>query len=449
MKTTKHILVLGLALQCGVTGFTATAGEGGGGSSSGGGMTLANAIEKALSYDPTIRKIHADAVTATGFATEVRADLLPQLSLQGSAGAANRDRSIDGITSGGSTLFSKSVSLVGRQLLWSGGYFKFRFKDAQERLAAQALLEKAQRELTAFGVMEAYIDIARAHQQIKLAEANVAEHKKVLGLAVDRERAGATGDTDLTTARYNLAQSFLLERQLSLAEAQTRFVRYVGEKAPASVSMPRAPHISSLTDIDLTSNWHYKAVQRQLEAAKFQKLAVQKKFGPRVFLEVSGTLGEDVLGVKGRDNAYSAMVVLSWDLWDSGRRKGENQQAAADILRQEAIAEETLVLLRQDVEARWQDFKMVNERVKILQSYRDSLDKTVGTYSEQFNLGTRPLLSWLDIQNESTSARIRLVDEERDRVYLGYRLLFFGGRLIQDTTGARFLEPEPTLRKAK
>jgi outer membrane protein, adhesin transport system len=445
MRFACECLVVVLSLCGSQNGF---GGEGGGPKRRSGAMTLSQAIEKALSYDPTVRKIHADSVEATGFQTEMRADLMPQLSLRGSAGAANRDRSIDGVASGGDTLFSRSATLVGRQLLWSGGYYKFRFQDAKERLAAQALLEKAQRELTAFSVAEAYIDVVNARRQIALAEENVAAHRKVLDLAVEREKAGTTGDTDLTTARYDLARTVLRERQLALAETQARFTRYVGEKAPESISMPRVPQINSLADIDLTANWHYQAVQRQLQAAKFQKQALQKKYGPQLFLEVSGTVGQDVLGIEGRDNAFSAMVVLSWDLWDSGRRKGEVQQAAADILRQESISEETLVLLRQDAEARWQDYRTVGDRIKILRTYRDSLDKTVGTYAEQFDLGTRPLLSRLDVQNESTSARVRLADEERDHAYVGYRLLFFGGRLIQDTVGAQHLEPGPITPEA-
>jgi outer membrane protein, adhesin transport system len=411
-------------------------------------MTLSRAIEKALSYDPTIRKIHADSFEAIGVATEMRADLLPQLSLQGSAGAANRDRSIDGIATGGNTLFSRSASLVGRQLLWSGGYYKLRHQDAKERMAAQEMLQKAQRELTAFSVVEAYIDVSLARRQIALAEENVAEHSKVLALSKEREAAGTQGDQDLTTARYNLAQTVLRERRVALQEAQARFVRWVGERAPDSIRMPKAPQIRSLKEIDLTANWHYKGVQKQLEAAKLQKLALQKKYGPRIFLEVSGTVGNDVLGIEGRDNAFSAMAVVSWDIWDSGRRKGEIQQAAADIQRQEAIGEETLVLLNQDAEARWQDYRLKGERIKILNDYHDSLQKTVGLYAEQFTLGTRPLLSRLDVQNEATAAKVRLADEERDFVYLGYRLLFFGGRLIPDTVGAQYLEPEPASAKS-
>lgn len=404
-----------------------------------GGTTLSEAVIKALSRDPTLRKVHADTAEAKGYVREVRADRLPQVVLEGAAGAANRDRSIDGVATGGDTLFSRSISLVARQLIWDYGYSRLRHMDAKQRVVARELLDRAERENTAFNTIEAYLDVVRANRQIALAEENVGQHKKVVDLAKERaQAAGNQADVELSDARYNLAMTMVRERRLALAQARAQLIRYVGED-PGSLSMPKVPRIGSREQIDPTLNWHYQAAQNQLEAAKLEKEAMRRKYGPRLFLELSGTLGQDVLGIEGQDNAASAMIVLSWDLFDGGRRKGQIEQAAADILRQEAIIEETLVLLRQDIDARWYDYRTIGERIKILRDYQDGLKKTVGLYGEQFNLGTRPLLSMLDIQNEQTSAMIRLADEEREQASLAYRLLFFGGRLIPETAGEAYV----------
>ena len=285
--------------------------------------------------------------------------------------------------------------------------------------------------------------MALAQRQIALAEQNVALHKKVLGLATERaQAAGNQADVELSGARYSLAETMLRERRLALAQAQAQLERYTGE--PLQVAgMPTPPAIRSRDEIDPTRNWHYQAATKQLEAARLEKETMKRKYGPRIFLEVSGTLGQDVLGIEGRDNATSAMIVFSWDLFDGGRRKGQIEQAIADILRQEAIIQETIVLLDQDIDARWSDYTTINARIKTLREYQDSLQKTVNLYNEQFELGTRPLLSVLDVQNEQTSAMIRLADEERMRTGLAYRLLFFGGRLIPETAGAEQIAPPP------
>ncbi len=405
--------------------------------------SLSEAISKALAHDPTLRKVRADTAEAQGYVREVRADRLPQVTLGGSAGAAYRDRSIDGVATGGNTLFSRSINIVGRQLLTDFGYSRLRQMDAKQRLIARDLLDRAQRENTALNTIEAYLDVVRAERQITLAEENVDQHKKVLGLSTDRAKAaGNQADVELSNARYNLASTMLRERRLALAQARAVLFRYTGEEL-GSLSMPTAPRISSRDEIDPTRNWHYQAALKQLEAAKLEKESMKRKYGPRIFLEVSGALGEDVLGIEGRDNATSAMVVFSWDLFDGGRRKGQVEQAIADIIRQEAIIQETLVLLDQDIDARWSDYVTINERIKIFKEYDGSLQKTVGLYKEQFDLGTRPLLSMLDVQNEHTSALIRLEDERREQASLAYRLLFFAGRLIPETLGDDSVAPPP------
>ena len=96
----------------------------------GGNASLAEAVAKALAFDPTLRKVRADTHEAQGYWREVRADRLPQLSLNAAGGIAYRDRSIDGIATGGNTLFSRSATLIGRQLLADFGYSRLRHMDA-------------------------------------------------------------------------------------------------------------------------------------------------------------------------------------------------------------------------------------------------------------------------------------------------------------------------------
>ncbi|WP_337442780.1 TolC family protein [Chthoniobacter flavus] len=403
------------------------------------------AIIQSLAHDPVIDKVHADVTEAQGFAKTVKADLLPQLSIEGRFGAAMHDQVAAGAE--GDTLMNRRGSVLGRQHLWDGGYFWNRWQDAKQRVVAKELLDKAQRESTAIGIVEAYLDVVRARKQIELAKQSVAAHQKVLDLAKKRaEAAGNQADIELSSARYNLARTLVLERELALHQAEAAFTRWVGHNPPAHLSMPDVPEVNSLREIDPTQNFHYLATLKQREAAELEKKALLKKYYPRFYLEGAAGLGQDVYGTKGRDNDASILIVGSWDILDGGKRKGEVQQATADIDRQIAIIEETLVLLNQDINARWQDYRSIDQRLKLIRDYANSLDKTVKLYQEQFDLGSRPLLSLLDIQNEVISASIRIEDEVHDRALLSYRLLFFGGRLIRDTVGAAYLEPASTRR---
>ena len=92
-------------------------------------------------------------------------------------------------------------------------------------------------------------------------------------------------------------------------------------------------------EIRPTNNWHYRAALHQREGALLGKKVVKSKYFPRLLFRGTGSLGEDVLGVEGRDNEASALVVLQWDLFDGWRRKGLMEQAVAEIDRQNAADE--------------------------------------------------------------------------------------------------------------
>ncbi len=411
-------------------------------------MTLEEAIVYALSFDPDIRKKYADIYGAAGFSKEMRSDLLPQVRLESGAGWAVRDRSIDGLATGGDNLFHRDAALIVEQLLWDNKFNLYRWNDAEQRLAAEQLLQKAQREMTAFGVVNVYLNVLTARQQINLANQNVAVHRQIRSLADNRaDGAGTQAEVELSAARYNLALTLLKERQLAAKQAEAQFKRYVGVHPPTLIQ-PNRKHIPSIDCIDSTKSWTYQAISRQLEAANYAKEAVKSRYSPRIKFRGTGRVGEDVLGIAGEDNEASALVVVSWDLIESGRKKGMMMQAVADIERQQADLELTQVLLDQDIEARWDDYTTARERIGIMNEYADQLEVTVDLYQEQFELNQRPLLSVLDIQNEEIGSRIKLTDDERDFTVSGYHLYFFSGQLISQTVGESYLvdltaEPDP------
>jgi len=451
IKLGRHLSIAAVSLAGLLTSTYAGDGSGSSSSRGNGRMTLEGAIIKALSFDPVISKIRADSTEASGYAKEVKSDLMPQLMLEGHGGWANRDRSIDGVASGGDDLFSREIRLVFEQLLWDNKFHWYRWKDAKERLAGKELLEKAQREITAFEATVVYLDVLHDRKQIGLALENLEVHRKIRDLAKERaQAAGNAADVSLSTARFDLARTLVKERQLSLRQSEVRFARFVGHRPPATLVMPKPPVVRSQNEIDPMGNFHYQAALRQKAAAKLARKSVKSRYSPRILFRGGGGLGEDVLGIRGEDNEASALVVVQWDLLDSGRRKGLTRQALADIDRQEAIIDETLVLLNQDIGARWEDYSTLTERIGIFQDYSSELGKTVKLYEQQFELGTRPLLSVLDIQQEEVSSKIRLTDERRDFARSAYRLLSFGGRLITDTVGEEYLvEPDNNEKQSR
>jgi adhesin transport system outer membrane protein len=398
-------------------------------------MPIEEAVANAIARDPAVMRKIADVHKSTGYTREVKSELYPQVGIEGSAGWARSDRDADGASASGRDLFSRSVSLRARQLLWDGGFHWYRWQDAKERELAAALLKSNEQEIIALEAAAAFVDVRRARLQVELAKENLRIHGSIWKLAGERvEASGSKADVSLSSARENLAKTLLRERELALSQANARFLRYVGVMPPSDLPMPSLPRLSSKDGIEPRANFHYRAVAHQMEAALLAKKSVEKRYYPRVYLQGSGTLGEDVAGVEGRDNEASALVVVNWDIFDAGRRKGLIEQALADVEQQEALLNLTLADIKRDIDSRWADFSTAGERIAILGQYAGELGATVTIYNEQFGLGTRQLLSLLDIQNEEISARIRLTDETHDRLLVAYDLLALGGNLVATLT---------------
>ena len=403
-------------------------------------MSLNDAILKALKNDPVIQKIHADALQADGFAIEVRSERRPHLTLNGDMGYGYRSRSIGGLARGGRDLFDRRAGLIVEQLIWDNKSSCYRWKDAKFRRKAAVLLDKAQRETTAIGIVEAYLNVLRTRDQIKLARQNYATHKKFHQLAKERVNGvGNKADVELAYARLHLAQTLVEERELELKQAEASFVRYAGVEPPA-LNSPKYITIDSADEIDPTRNFHYQATLHQCKAAQLANAAICRSRGPRVLTRGSGSYGVDILGIEGEDKDISALLVMQWDLVEGGRKKGLLRQAEGDIARQVAIVKETKVLLERDIRTRWADYSTLGERIEILERYTKGLTETVSLYRKQFELNKRPLLGVLDIENEKISSEIRLVDERFERSLNSYRLLFYCGRLVRSTVGLCHLE---------
>jgi adhesin transport system outer membrane protein len=78
----------------------------------------------------------------------------------------------------------------------------------------------------------------------------------------------------------------------------------------------------------------------------------------------------------------------------------------------------------------WDELITLEDRIVLLNTHRDAMEAVVAAYHEQFELGKRPLINLLDVENELFAAR-STVDEERfNRLQAAYRLLASTGDLI-------------------
>ena len=406
-------------------------------------ITLETALSYALKNDPTLTKVYADVIHADGYASEVRSEMRPQLRLETDGGYAMRERTINGLTTGGGYLLGHHSGVVVEKLLWDNGVSCHKWKDAKVRAKAARLLNQAQRETTAIATVDAFLRVWRNRKLVELAREDVAIHERFLETTTKRENGvGTAADVKLASSRLKLARVSVEESLFFLEEAESDFVRYVGF-SPPHLLYPHVPNIRSIHNVDPKKNFHYQALVLECKAAHLGSAANCRTRAPKIFFRGTAGYGENSGGLKGPDEELSALVVVDWDIFDGKRRCGLQEQADGRIAREVGTGEEIELLLKRDIAATWADYTSARDRELTLYRYGRGLQGTINLYRRQFKLGTRPLLSVLDIEKEKISSEVKLLNSRFERDLNAYRLLFLGGKLITNTLGEELLVCEP------
>ncbi|MEM7518268.1 MAG: TolC family protein, partial [Planctomycetota bacterium] len=378
---------------------------------------------------PELNAAEYDTLSAREDQAIIRSERLPRLTLDGSAGYAYRERTTDGLLRSGDPLFQRQLSLSLRQLLYDGGTIKNQTKASRNALLAQQYLEKAMIEDRVVDLAEVYLEIIRTRRQVGLAESNVRNHQRMRDLLRERAEAGGSrADVALVQGRLGLAVSQLATQKLSYQTAEARWERLVGSK-PGSLNHPQVPAVAhSLSAVDLSNNFNYLAAAEALEGAEHRAKAMKGLYGPKIYFDGGATAGRDSIGIRGEDNEVSALVTGTWDLFRGGYNRAMNEREHFQVGKYEELKRAADLQRQYELDLIWQERAGSQASITALRKYADELSQVTGDYEDQFKVGRQELMNILDVQNESFTARSRLLDAEFDYNTAAYRLLGVQGK---------------------
>lgn len=399
-------------------------------------QTLKEAVCLMLEFEPELNAAEYDTLSSREDQRVARSGLFPRLSLNGSAGVSDRDRSTDGLFRTGESLFQRRAGLSLRQLLYDGGTTLNQARSSRNAFLAQQHLEKSMIESRVVDLAEVYLEVIRTRRQIELAELNVQNHETMRDMLQERVRAGGSrADLALVQGRLGLATNTLATAKLSYRLAKGRFERLTGV-LPQDLSYPAIPHIpSSIDEIDLGGNHDYLAATEALEAAEFRARSADGLNHPRVYLDGNAAVGEDVNGIRGADNEVSALVVASWDLYAGGYNQALKEREHFQVGKYEELKKTADLERYYKLDVLWQEREGSRASVEALEQYASELDGVTADYEEQFKVGRQELLNILDVQSENYTAQSRLLDARFDLDTSSYRILGVQGLATKSILG--------------
>ncbi|WP_111415308.1 TolC family outer membrane protein [Billgrantia lactosivorans] len=400
-----------------------------------GAADIQQVVRQALSSNPEV-KAAMNGLSAAGHDVGVaRGNYLPSIDL--TAGIGREAREGDGRGSYDTDFAELSLN----QMLYDG----FATRSEVERLDRAELVRYYEllgaSENVALEATQAYLDVSRYRELVRLAQDNYAEHLRVYNQIEERVRSGAGRGVDLEqiSGRLALAESNLMTEASNLHDVTARYQRIVGDlpaedlAPPPSLDVRLPPSVSEAVDLAFQGNPEFHAAIENIEAARAEQAGSKAGFQPR--LDLRGRTGvnnnENGYDGFGRRDRHSIELVASMNLYRGGSDLA-SFRAASDRVEQ-AVDQRDLACtnVRQTTQIAFNDTQRLREQIRYLNDHRQSIDRVRGAYQQQFDIGQRTLLDVLDSENEYFEASRAYTNAEYDIALADARTLAAMGQLMQ------------------
>lgn len=324
------------------------------------------------------------------------------------------------------------------QLLYDGGVTRYDVRRAEALEDSARASIRAEFQSLALEVAEAVISLKESDQLIAHARSNIAAHEDILELVKLRYDAGSGTEADVqrVDAKLARARSEIVDLEGRFNQAEDRYRRLVGE-LPGLVEHPPEPEpllpASELDAIDVARlrNPQLVALLRDSESLRMQIRSNRGNFLPRVDLDVGGNYSDDAGGDTDVARDISAMLSLSYKLYDGGNRSAVSGQLYARVRQLTASFQKALRELEEGIRS---DFTSVTgtraKRDEILAEIRASKN-VKDLYLQQFEAGQRNVFDLLDSQQDVYNAERSFTTNRYDEFRSSYAILAQMGLLIE------------------
>lgn len=402
-------------------------------------IELREAVQAALNTNPEIRQAVHNKQATRAERKQAQGLWLPRVSVEASAGIRelrNPSRRSLGIAS--ETLYPLEASVTADQLLFDTGGRSAEIRRQASRTDAAAARIEERSEYVALNVSRAYIDYLLQQRLVAIAEDNATFHDRLAGDLREGVSKGSISIADQQQAEERLqsARARVTQAREDLDTAAIQFQTLAGVPID-SVQMP--PDLSSalpasLQEAEALARAENPRVQESiadLSTAREVTRAAKSEMGPRVNLEGTARIGDDIDGFEGKTTDLQGRVVLRWLVFNGATNVNNvrEQQARAD----EAHARLFEMTRRAEEDARsaWSRLTNQSRLVTELETQGRVADDLLLSYREQFNVGRRSLLDVLDAQNTRYNVQAQAETARLAKLYAQYRLLASSNRLIE------------------
>ena len=409
-------MLFSLALLVGTVAATAAepAGEG---------FTLKHLYQMALKRAEQIDIAEENLAIAENLRTQALSVLVPRLSAMGSY-----------------TRYTEEVSVMGSvaQPQWEGAYglrlgqsFTLNGREIAALRGAERGIDKSRSDLNdvkeryLFNVAQAFYDVAKAHQAVAIAQANVKRLEAHRDAVTARLKLGDVPVTELYRSEAELAdaQAGLIQAQNGLQLNRASLASLVGAteqldivEDPAADDSLAVQDLKTAQQMAAANRWDLKSLAFQEEMAQHQVTYTKGSYWPRVGVEAGWMrILQDPESVL--DESSYVAVSMEMDLFDAGLRRAQVSDARRQRRQAELAYQDARRKVMVEVEQVWLYWKSQQE---IIRSYESQLRYATENYDAVIRLFEHGMANSVDVMDANTLlvTAQRQLSEARYNVHL-------------------------------
>jgi len=407
----------------------------------GSGHALATSLQEsvygAIETNPEIDIVKTNRLAVDQELRQARAGYLPSLDFRGAAGPEWSDNNTTRARNGSDTRFRTEAQLTLSQMLFDGFATQSEVDRQRARIDSAAHRVEEAAEFIALNAIEAHLDILRNQEIVRLNEANIAQHERILGQVRDLEDAGRGDIGDVRQTESRLARAFdtLAIARGALADSIARYQRVVGARpgdledaeAPAAVLPPSPEDAANLASVNSPT---VRIAAADTDVAGAEIRASRAGFYPRFDLELGTSLNRNIDGAEGRDNDATGLVVMRYNLYRGGADMALEREAFHRANEARASLRNARLLAEEEARVSYNRLETARARRDALTNKEVAQRQARDIYAEQFEIGQRELLDLLDSENELFLNRVELVTAVYTERFGAYRVLAVVGDLL-------------------
>lgn len=337
------------------------------------------------------------------------------------------------------SLTRRELALTLTQPIFNGFNSTYDVKRLKAEAEANRWNALIQVENKALEVTEAYTDVLRNRELYQLAETNLNTHNRIYQQIRTASESGVGRQSDFSqiSARLAKAEANRLSALDNLRASEANYKNIVGDMPPAELIYPEPDrsmlptNLADAVDQALKNNPAIDSAQWDVAATEHYLSSTKSNYYPELNLVVERSFDDNIDGREGADEDLTAMLQLSYNLYNGGADKHTRKAAIQQNTQASEIQRNTVREAELSARLAWASYEATLGSKSYLQQYVTATKESQMAYAQQFNLGRRTLLDVLDSENELFEARQDYVNADYDELYAVFRLFNAKGDLMR------------------